>query len=95
MITAAETRAHIFELVGAGLSINHAEYDPENVRPLALELSAAIDKHVRTIWDARWTPEYANALSSACSIICGMLIRSGSTGGWSQMALQASQIGLI
>lgn len=95
MITTAETRAHIFELVGAGLSINHAEYDPENVRPLAVELAAALHDHVRAIWDERWTVEYANALESACSIICGMLIRSGSTEGWAQMALIASQIGLI
>lgn len=95
MITAAETRAHIFELVGAGLSVDHNKYDLESIKPLALEITLAIQTHIRTIADSRWTPEYANAMEAACGVICGILVANDGGEKWSEMALMASQTGLI
>lgn len=84
MITAIDTRRHLFELITAGLA-GETDQEIENL----------IIEHATRFADATWTIEYMNALISGASLVCGMIAGMNGKEHWKKNAIMAKKMGII
>lgn len=102
MISAIETRRHLFELVTAGLGVGTA-ISKESIGKLTFrergllswQITNRLADYIKQVRDEQWTDEYANALVSGAALLCGFIVANGWIEDWQMRALIASQTGVI